>query len=142
MKYHVRHACRDWSSICTLWLLPFVLVLSYFTFTSVNSQYIAAVFALNSYLLKWLKIREETSFICIRIVYLFLWIFIHVDPRFCQVSNSFCLNNYFNFSCNTALLVIIFCSFCLFEKGLYFSFIFESFFSGCRFQGIFFLSAR
>lgn len=78
------------------------------------------------------------SFIRIRIVYLFLWIFIYVDPRFCQVSNSFCLNNYFNFSCNTALLVINFFSFCLFEKGLYFSFIFESFFSGCRFQGIFF----
>lgn len=78
------------------------------------------------------------SFIRILSVYLFLQIFIYVDPRFCQVSNSFCLNNYFNFSCNTALLGINFFSFCLSEKGPNFSFIFESFFSGCRIRGIFF----
>lgn len=114
--------------------LPFVLM-SYFTFTSVTSHCIAAILALDSYLL---MIKNKNIFyIYLQFIFIDLCV---VDPRSHQVYILFCQNNYFNLSCDRSLLVINSFSFCLFEK-VFISPLFLKDFLGEEFWAVLFLSA-
>lgn len=126
------------NNIFILWIPLFCASVVIFYFHICDSHYIAAIFALGNYILKWLKIGEE----CL----------LNIPPVY--FGRSLCRSKilsgikfllpeelFLTFSCSTSLLVINSFSFCLFEKLIFLLYFWKIYFSEYRVLGNFFFSS-